>query len=338
MVNRQKGSELNTLDAVVPIYNELEILPELHLRLTGVLEELTFAWRILYVNDGSADGSAGVLDAYADEDPRVGVVHLARNFGQQAAIAAGLAETDADAVVLLDGDLQDPPEVIPELVAKWQEGNDVVYAVKRKRKEALPKRALFSLFYLILGKLSDLEIPANAGNFSLMDRRVVEAINAMPEHNRYVSGLRAYVGGNQTGVEFEREARYAGEPRQSPLKLFRMAVDAFVAYSEVPLRLATVMGFIVSGIAFLVLLNVLWQKLVSGEAILGWASVMTSVLFIGGIQLISIGMIGEYIGRIYTETKHRPNWIVSRSRNLRTVPTSGRPETVREEKGKNRSG
>jgi glycosyltransferase involved in cell wall biosynthesis len=338
MVNRQKGSELNTLDAVVPIYDELEILPELHLRLTGVLEELTFAWRILYVNDGSADGSAGVLDAYADEDPRVGVVHLARNFGQQAAIAAGLAETDADAVVLLDGDLQDPPEVIPELVAKWQEGNDVVYAVKRKRKEALPKRALFSLFYLILGKLSDLEIPANAGNFSLMDRRVVEAINAMPEHNRYVSGLRAYVGGNQTGVEFEREARYAGEPRQSPLKLFRMAVDAFVAYSEVPLRLATVMGFIVSGIAFLVLLNVLWQKLVSGEAILGWASVMTSVLFIGGIQLISIGMIGEYIGRIYTETKHRPNWIVSRSRNLRTVPTSGRPETVREEKGKNRSG
>jgi dolichol-phosphate mannosyltransferase len=283
------------------------------------------------VNDGSVDGSTARLDAYADADPRVVVVHLARNFGQQAAIAAGLAEADADGVVLLDGDLQDPPEVIPGLVSEWQVGYDVVYAVKRKRKEPLPKRALFSLFYIILGKLSNLEIPANAGNFSLMDRRVVEAINAMPEHNRYVSGLRAYVGGSQTGVEFEREARYAGEPRQSPLKLFRMAVDAFVSYSEVPLRLATVMGFVVSGIAFLVLINVLWKKLVSGEAILGWASVMTSVLFIGGIQLIAIGMIGEYIGRIYTETKHRPNWIVDRSRNLAAEPTGLRSKRAAEE-------
>ncbi|MCL7962438.1 MAG: glycosyltransferase family 2 protein [marine benthic group bacterium] len=315
---------MNTLDAVVPVYNEIEILPELHRRLTGVLEGLPLEWRVIYVNDGSVDGSTARLDAYADADPRVVIVHLARNFGQQAAIAAGLSQTDADAVILLDGDLQDPPEVIPELLETWKAGHDVVYAVKRKRKEALPKRALFSLFYLILGKLSSLEIPANAGNFSLMDRRVVETINAMPEHNRYVSGLRAYVGGSQTGVEFEREARYAGQPRQSPLKLFRMAVDAFVSYSEVPLRLATVMGFVVSGMAFLVLLNVLWQKLVSGEAILGWASVMTSVLFIGGIQLIAIGMIGEYIGRIYTETKHRPNWIVDRSRNLDSEPTAAR--------------
>jgi dolichol-phosphate mannosyltransferase len=321
---------LKNLDAVVPIYNEVEILPELHRRLTSVLEGLPFEWRILYVNDGSRDGSTALLDEYAARDERVGVLHLARNFGQQPAIAAGLAETGADVVVLLDGDLQDPPEVIPELVKAWEEGNDVVYAVKRKRKEALPKRALFSLFYVILGKLSDLEIPANAGNFSLMDRRVVDAINAMPEHNRYVSGLRAYVGGRQTGVEFEREARFAGEPRQSPLKLFRMAVDAFVSYSEVPLRLATVMGFAVSGVAFLVLLSVLWKKLVSGQAILGWASVMTSVLFIGGIQLIAIGMIGEYIGRIYTETKHRPNWIVERTRNIAgsaAEPGAGRSPT-----------
>jgi dolichol-phosphate mannosyltransferase len=191
-----------------------------------------------------------------------------------------------------------------------------VYAVKRKRKESLPKRLLFSLYYYVLGRLSSVEIPANAGNFSLMDRRVVETINSMPEHNRYVSGLRAYVGGRQTGVEFERAARFAGEPRQSPLKLGRMAVDAFVSYSEVPLRLVTAMGFAVSGVAFVVLLTVLWKKLVSGEAILGWASVMTSVLFIGGIQLIAIGVIGEYVGRIYTETKHRPNWVVGRFRNL----------------------
>jgi dolichol-phosphate mannosyltransferase len=304
------------MDAVVPIYNEADILPELHRRLTAVLESLPVEWRILYVNDGSTDRSAALLDDYARQDRRVCVLHLARNFGQQPAIAAGLAETDADAVVLLDGDLQDPPEVIPDLVRAWEDGNNVVYAVKRKRKESLPKRLLFSLYYYVLGRLSSVEIPANAGNFSLMDRRVVETINSMPEHNRYVSGLRAYVGGRQTGVEFERAARFAGEPRQSPLKLGRMAVDAFVSYSEVPLRLVTAMGFAVSGVAFVVLLTVLWKKLVSGEAILGWASVMTSVLFIGGIQLIAIGVIGEYVGRIYTETKHRPNWVVGRFRNL----------------------
>ena len=307
---------MRTLDAVVPIYNEAEILPELHRRLTSVLESLPFEWRILYVDDGSSDLSPELLAEYADQDGRVCVLHLARNFGQQPAIAAGLAEATADAVVLLDGDLQDPPEVIPDLVRAWNEGNDVVYAVKRKRKESLPKRSLFSLYYYVLGRLSSVDIPANAGNFSLMDRSVVAAINSMPEHNRYVSGLRAYVGGQQTGVEFERAARFAGEPRQSPLKLGRMAVDAFVSYSEVPLRLVTAMGFAVSGVAFVVLLTVLWKKLVSGEAILGWASVMTSVLFIGGIQLIAIGVIGEYVGRIYTETKHRPNWVVGRFRNL----------------------
>lgn len=327
---------MKTLDTVVPIYNEAEILPELHRRLMASLDALPCDWRIVYVNDGSADGSAVLLDEYARRDPRICVLHLARNFGQQPAIAAGLAETDADAVVLLDGDLQDPPEIIPDLVKAWEDGSDVVYAVKRKRKEALPKRALFSLFYAILGRLSDIEIPANAGNFSLMDRRVVDTINSMPEHNRYVSGLRAYVGGRQTGIEFEREARYAGRPRQSPLKLFRMATDAFVSYSDVPLRLATVMGFVVSGIAFLVLLNVLWKKLVSGEAILGWASVMTSVLFIGGIQLIAIGMIGEYIGRIYTETKRRPSWILDRSRNLERTGdgTSGAQGSERPEGGR----
>ena len=307
---------MNTLDAVVPIYDEAAILPELHRRLTAVLESLPFDWRILYVDDGSRDASADLLAEYAAADERVAVLHLARNFGQQPAIAAGLAESSADVVVLLDGDLQDPPEVIPELVRAWEDGNDVVYAIKRKRKEALPKRALFSLFYTILGRLSSVEIPANAGNFSLMDRRIVDRINAMPEHNRYVSGLRAYAGGRQTGVEFERAARFAGAPRQSPLKLGRMAVDALVSYSEVPLRMVTAMGFAVSAVAFLVLVTVLWKKLVSGEAILGWASVMTSVLFIGGIQLIAIGVIGEYIGRIYTETKHRPSWVVSRSRNL----------------------
>jgi len=307
---------VKTLDAVVPVYNEEAILPELNRRLADTLGDLPYEWRIIYVDDGSRDRTPELLAGSAAEDSRVGVVHLSRNFGQQLAISAGLATTGADAVVLLDGDLQDPPEVIPLLVGKWEEGYDVVYALKRDRKEAFPKRVLFSLFYRVLRRLSNVDIPADAGNFSLMDRSVVDVINTMPERDRYVSGLRAYVGGRQTGVEFERAARYAGQPRQSPLKLVRMATDAFFAFSELPLRLATIMGFLVSGVAFLVLLNVLYQKLVTGAAILGWASTMTSILFLGGIQLIAVGVIGEYIGRIYNEAKGRPAWVVGRYRNL----------------------
>ena len=302
---------MKTLDAVVPVYNEEAILPELNRRLADTLGGLTYQWRVIYVDDGSRDRTPELLARFAEEDPRVGVIHLSRNFGQQLAISAGLATTEADAVVLLDGDLQDPPEVIPLLAEKWEEGYDVVFAVKRD-----PKRVLFRLFYWILRRLSSLEIPADAGNFSLMDRAVVDVINTMPERDRYVSGLRAYVGGRQIGVEFERAARYAGQPRQSPLKLMRMATDAFFAFSELPLRLATIMGFVVSGVAFLVMLNVLYQKLISGAAILGWASTMTSILFLGGIQLIAVGVIGEYIGRIYNEAKGRPAWVVGRYRNL----------------------
>lgn len=307
---------MKTVDAIVPIYNEDAILPELHDRLTSVLEQSPYEWRILYVDDGSSDRSPDMLAEFSDRDSRVGVLHLARNFGQQPAIAAGLAAASADAVVLLDGDLQDPPEVIPDLLRQWEDGFDVVFAVKQKRKESAIKRAMFASFYLLLGRLSSVEIPPNAGNFSLMDRSVVEAVNSMPEHHRYISGLRAYAGGRQTGVVFERAARHAGEPRQSPRKLLRMGFDALFAFSEVPLRLATLAGFVVSGIAFIILARVLWARLVSGTAIEGWASVMTSVLFLGGIQLIAIGVIGEYIGRIYNESKRRPAWIVGRSRNL----------------------
>lgn len=309
---------MKRLDAVVPIYNEDKILPELDGRLRAVLSGLEFDWRVIYVDDGSVDGSGASLAALAVEHRRVSVVHLSRNFGQQLAIAAGLAMADADAVVLLDGDLQDPPEVIPELTAKWEEGYDVVYAVKKKRKEGWLKRKMFSLFYILLRRMSSVDIPADAGNFSLMDRSVVELINSMPERSRYVSGLRAYVGGRQTGVEFERAERFAGDPRQSPRRLVRMALDAFFAFSELPLKLATFLGFVVSGVAFLVLLTVLYKKLILGgaQAIPGWASTMTSILFLGGIQLMSVGIIGEYIGRIYNETKARPAWVVSRYRNL----------------------
>lgn len=307
---------MKTLTAVVPLYNEESILPELNARLVEVLESMDVDWRIVYVDDGSRDKTPGLLADLAESDRRVGVVHLSRNFGQQEAISAGLAVASGDVVVVLDGDLQDPPEVIPSLFEKWEDGYRVVYAIKRDRKEGLVKRWLFSGFYWLLRKLSPLEIPADAGNFSLMDRSVVDLINRMPERHRYVSGLRAYVGGPQIGVEFERAARFAGEPRQSPSKLLRMATDALFAFSEVPLRAASVLGFVVSGVAFVVLLDVLYERLVTGRAILGWASVMTSVLFLGGIQLLALGVIGEYLGRVYDETKGRPAFVVERYRNL----------------------
>ena len=252
---------MKRLDAVVPIYDEGEILPELNRRLQDVLGGLDVDWRIIYVDDGSRDESGELLARFAEQHPGVSVVHLSRNFGQQAAIAAGLSMADADAVVLLDGDLQDPPEVIPDLVARWREGYDVVYAVKRKRKEGWLKRMMFSAFYRVLGAVSSIEIPADAGNFSLMDRSVVELINRMPERSRYVSGLRAYVGGKQVGVEFERGQRYDAEPRQSPRRLVRMGMDAVFAFSDLPLKLATLLGFLVSGVAFVVLLTVLYKRL-----------------------------------------------------------------------------
>jgi glycosyltransferase involved in cell wall biosynthesis len=304
------------LDVVVPLYEEEAILDELHRRVVQALETLDARWRIIYVDDGSRDGTAGKLATLAAGDGRVAVVHLSRNFGQQMAISAGLEVADADAVVVMDGDLQDPPEVIPRLVERWRAGFDVVYAIKTDRKENWLKRAGFRLFYEILRRLTPIEIPADAGNFSLMDGSVVELINRMPEHNRYVSGLRAYVGGRQTGVEFERAERFAGAPRQSLRRLVRMATDAFFGFSDLPLRAATLLGFVVSGVAFLVLLVVLYKKLVSGEAILGWASVMTSVLFLGGIQLLALGILGEYLGRVYDETKRRPPYVVGHYRNL----------------------
>jgi dolichol-phosphate mannosyltransferase len=290
------------LTVVIPIYNEVSTLPELRRRLVPALESVTRSFEVVFVDDGSTDGSSGVLASFGAEDPRLKVLWLSRNFGHQTALSAGL----------MDGDLQDPPEVVPRLVAKWREGYQVVYAVKEKRKESLLKRAAFRLFYRLISRLSNVDLPVDAGIFSVLDRRTVEILRSMPERNRYVSGLRAYAGGRQTGVRFERAARHAGQPRQTPRKLMRLALDALFSFSYVPLRAATVAGFVVSAFAFLVLGVVLWKKLVSHEAILGWASLMSAILLIGGVQLVTVGIIGEYIGRIFDEVKGRPYYVVDR--------------------------
>jgi dolichol-phosphate mannosyltransferase len=300
------------LSVVIPIYNEVSTLPELRRRLVPALESVTRSFEVVFVDDGSTDGSSGVLASFGAEDPRLKVLWLSRNFGHQTALSAGLDHASGEAVVLMDGDLQDPPEVVPRLVAKWREGYQVVYAVKEKRKESLLKRAAFRLFYRLISRLSNVDLPVDAGIFSVLDRRTVEILRSMPERNRYVSGLRAYAGGRQTGVRFERAARHAGQPRQTPRKLMRLALDALFSFSYVPLRAATVAGFVVSAFAFLVLGVVLWKKLVSHEAILGWASLMSAILLIGGVQLVTVGIIGEYIGRIFDEVKGRPYYVVDR--------------------------
>lgn len=300
------------LSVVIPIYNEDTTLPELRRRLVPALESVVPDFEVIFVDDGSSDSSPGLLATMSAEDPRLKSITLSRNFGHQTALSAGIDHASGAAVVLMDGDLQDPPELIPRLVAKWREGYDVVYAVKEKRKESVLKRAGFRLFYLLLSRLSNVRLPLDAGIFSIMDRRTVEILRSMPERNRYISGLRAYAGGRQTGIRFEREVRYSGDPRQTPAKLLRLALDALFSFSYVPLRVATYAGFATSGLAFIFLLAVLFFKLFTDKAILGWASVMSAVLFLGGVQLVTVGIIGEYIGRISDEVKGRPYYVVER--------------------------
>ncbi|MFN2432963.1 MAG: glycosyltransferase family 2 protein [Gemmatimonadota bacterium] len=300
------------LSVVIPIYNEAGTLPELRRRLLPALETITPDFEVIFVDDGSSDGSREALAAMSAEDPRLKALMLSRNFGHQTALSAGIDHASGVAVVLMDGDLQDPPELVPEMVAKWREGYDVVYAVKEKRKEGLLKRAGFRVFYRLLGSLTSVELPVDAGIFSVMGRRTVDVLRTMPERNRYISGLRAYAGGRQTGIRFERGARHLGAPRQTPAKLLRLATDALFSFSYVPLRVATYAGFVTSGLAFVLLLVIVGVKLSTELAIPGWASVMSAVLFLGGVQLVTAGIIGEYIGRIFDEVKGRPYYVIER--------------------------
>lgn len=300
------------LSVVVPIKDEIEILPELARRLTAVMDDLPGGAEIVFVDDGSGDGSPRwIADAHAD-DPRIKLVRLSRNFGHQAAVTAGLAHARGRAVVLMDGDLQDPPELLPELVRKWREGNEIVHTVKISRRESLARRIAFRAFYRMIRSLSsETDLPLQAGLFSLLDRRVVDELNLMPERNRYLAGLRSWVGFRQTAVEYERDARYAGSPRVSVVRLFRLAFDGIFSFSNLPLRLATLLGLTVSLAAFLLMATILYLRLFTDRAILGWASLMTSILFLGGVILVTIGIIGEYTGRIYDEVKRRPLYVVA---------------------------
>lgn len=299
-----------TISVIVPLYNEQGNAAELHRRLTAALESLGAPYEIVLVDDGSRDATPRLIDEFQRHDPRLTVLHLSRNFGHQQAITAGIDHSRGRAVMVMDGDLQDPPEVIPQFVERWREGYDVVYAVRQHRKEGPLKKSGYYLFYRMLNAISDLDIPLDSGDFCLMDRRVVDAMKGLPERRRFVRGLRTFVGFRQTGLAYERAAREAGSPKYGLRALVGLAVDGLVSFSSYPLRLVTYLGLMAAGIAIALAIWVIADAVSNQTAPRGWASLIMIVLFMGAAQLVSLGIIGEYIRLIFLETKGRPAYIV----------------------------
>lgn len=298
---------------IIPVYNEEETLPEMYHRVGAVMDQMDGEVELILVNDGSRDRTLTLLRDIHEKDPRVCYLSLARNFGHQIAVTAGLNYVRGDAVIVLDADLQDPPELIPELVAKWKQGYQVVYAQRTQRhKEGWFKRLPAYLFYRLMQRLADVEIPIDTGDFCLMDRRVVDVLNSMPERNRYIRGLRSWVGLPQTFIHFERDPRFAGEVKYTFRKSLSLAANGLVTFSRVPLRLSTYVGLLAAAIAVLMAILVLyWRLFVPHSPLTGFATIMIAVFFLGAVQLVSIGILGEYVGRIYEEVKGRPLYVLS---------------------------
>ncbi len=306
------------ISIVVPMYFEEAVADQCHARLTQVMGALAplHDYELIYVNDGSTDRTPQILNAIAAADARVRVIHFSRNFGHQNAVTAGILHARGDAVVLIDADLQDPPEVIPQLIAKWQEGFAVVYATRASRAgESAFKLRTAALYYKLLDHLSDTKIPRNTGDFRLMDRKVVEAFRQMPEKNKFIRGMVSWIGFPQTALEYQRQERAAGETHYTLKKMIKLALDGILSFSTRPLKLVTGLGLLTVLISFLVLVYALVQKL-RGFTDAGWASLMTAITFFAGVQLLSLGIIGEYIGRIYDESKNRPNYIIADTRGF----------------------
>jgi dolichol-phosphate mannosyltransferase len=300
------------LSVVIPVYNEEENIPVLYDRLLRALEGAAIDFEIVFVDDGSCDQSIAKLNEITAADKRVTLVELARNFGHQVAITAGLDFARGKAVAVMDADLQDPPEVLPAFVAKWREGHEVVYAIRARRPETWFLRASYAGFYRLLRRVANVEIPLDAGDFCVMDRRVVDLLKSMPERNRFVRGIRSWVGFSQVGLPFERHARHAGASKYTFGRLTLLALDGLFSFSYVPLRIITVLGMSVSFLSMLLAIFFFVKKLVYGLNPPGYASLIVSIFFLAGIQLITLGVIGEYVGRIFEEAKRRPMYILRR--------------------------
>ncbi|MBE5102040.1 MULTISPECIES: glycosyltransferase family 2 protein [Priestia] len=304
---------------VVPVYNEEEVIHETYRRLTEVMRSTKEAYELLFVNDGSKDRTAEIIKEYSEQDPAVVLLDFARNFGHQIAITAGMDYARGEAVVVIDADLQDPPELILEMIEKWKQGFDVVYAKRTKRKgETYFKKQTAAMFYRFLRAMTDIDIPLDTGDFRLLDRKVCNQMNSIQEKNRFVRGLVSWVGFKQIAVEYERDERLAGESKYPLKKMLKLSMDGITSFSYKPLKLASYAGVTLSGIGFIYLLVVLYLKLFTDSTITGWSSLIVIQLFFSGIILIILGMIGEYIGRIYDETKNRPLYIVREKYQLET--------------------
>ena len=293
---------------IIPIYNEEETISELYARISAVMNQMDCPVELILVNDGSQDQSLRMIRALHQQDSRICYLNLGRNFGHQIAVTAGLNFARGEAVVILDADLQDPPELIPEMVEMWRQGYQVVYAQRLKRhRESWFKRLTAYAFYRILQKLSDVNIPTDTGDFCLLDRQVVDILNAMPERNRYIRGLRSWTGFNQTAIRFERAPRFAGEVKYTFRKSLALAINSILAFSKMPLRLATYLGLLSAILALIMICLVFyWRLLGSSPQLVGYSIITIALFFLGAVQLICLGILGEYIGRIYEEVKARP--------------------------------
>jgi dolichol-phosphate mannosyltransferase len=299
------------LSVIIPIFNEEKTIEPLWQRLRPVLDALPGRAEVIFVNDGSTDGTADQVRRLRQADPRVRALHLSRNFGHQRAITAGLDYAEGQACVIMDGDLQDPPELIPQLLEKWQGGSHVVHAIRRARKgETRLKRWTSQAFYRLLQHLTNTPIPTDVGDFRLIDRKIVIALRSLRERGRFLRGMINWVGYTQASVPFERESRVAGRTKYSFPRMWRLAIDAITSFSIIPLQLATTLGLIISAGTFLFAVYVLYAHWVAGRTITGWTSLMIVLLFFGGVQLMFLGVLGEYVGRIFEEVKQRPLYLI----------------------------
>ncbi len=305
--------DLKKISVAIPVFNEERVLPQLYERLTAVLDALSGGpHEIVFVDDGSRDGSLEVLEALARVDSRVKVITLSRNFGHQAAISAALDHATGDVVVVMDADLQDTPETIPQFLEKHAEGFDVVYAVRQDRKEGWLLRTCYAAFYRLIKSLADIDLPVGAGDFALLSRRVVDQLRNSAERNRYLRGLRTWVGFPQTGIVVERAARAAGESKYTPRKLVKLALDGIFSFSTAPLRAATVLGAATIAASLSFAAFTLYQRVFLGQAPAGFTALVLGITFLSGVQLLFLGVIGEYVGRVYEEVKRRPHYLVDR--------------------------
>ncbi len=309
------------LSIIIPAYNEDAVLPEFHRRLRAVLDELSSAAEIIYINDGSTDNTLLVLQGLHDQDPRVAVLDLSRNFGKEIALTAGLHQALGDAVIVIDADLQDPPELIPALIKEWHNGYDVVYAKRARREgETFFKKLSAAAFYRIMQRLSRIKLPEDTGDFRLLSRRAVDALNTLLEHHRFMKGLFTWIGYKQKAVLYDRDPRFAGETKWNYWKLWNLAIEGITTFTTAPLKFSSYIGLCTAFGAFAYGIYILITTLLFGNPVAGYPSLLVVMLFLGGVQLMSIGVLGEYIGRIFTETKQRPLYFINQYLPPRNLP------------------